>query len=75
MEPSLLIKLGKNGVVVIPDMLRELFHFEEGELVVVRAKEDGIFISTFKTYSNIKKPELLPENTTTHENYKEIYGF
>ena len=72
MEPDLLIRLGKNGAIVVPHRLRQLFNFEEGELVVARARECGVLVSTFKTYSEIKKAEFLLSNVISHKDYEEV---
>jgi AbrB family looped-hinge helix DNA binding protein len=67
-------KIGRRGAVVIPAGLRRKYGFEEGSLVVVEAREEGVLLRPAVTlplerYTPERKAEFLLNNAVTPEDY------
>jgi len=68
-------KVGRRGTVVIPQHLRKQFGFEEGSLIVVEAKPDGVLIRPavalpVEVYTPRRKAEFLLNNAVTVKDYR-----
>ncbi len=68
------IKIGRRGTVVIPVSIRRSYRFEEGSLVIVEARPDGVLLRPVVTlpveiYSAERKAEFLLNNTVTADDY------
>ncbi|MBX6423447.1 AbrB/MazE/SpoVT family DNA-binding domain-containing protein [Thermosulfurimonas sp. F29] len=69
------IRIGKRGVVVIPAELRKRYKLEEGDLLLVEAREDGILLRKAVTlpvevYSPERKAEFLLSTALDPEDYQ-----
>ncbi len=67
-------KVGKRGAVVIPAGLRRRYGIEEGTLVIVEEREEGILLRPavampVETYSPKRRAEFLLSNTVDMEDY------
>ena len=67
-------RIGKRGVVVIPVRLRQRFKLEEGSLVVVEEREDGVLIRPaiavpVEVYSPARRAEFLLNDAVDAEDY------
>ena len=67
-------KVGKRGAVVIPAVLRRSYGFEEGSLVIVEARPEGVLLRPvvtlpFEIYTAERKAAFLLNNTVTPEDY------
>jgi AbrB family looped-hinge helix DNA binding protein len=67
-------KIGRRGTVVIPAGFRRSYGFEEGSLVVVEARSEGLLLRPVVTlpieiYTPERKAEFLLNNTVTKEDY------
>lgn len=70
------IKLGKRGTVVIPAEIRRSYRFEEGALIIVETRPDGVLLRPVvvlpvETYTPERKAEFLLNNAVTAEDYRE----
>jgi AbrB family looped-hinge helix DNA binding protein len=68
-------KIGKRGTIVVPTRLRERFGIEEGSVVLVEEREDGILIRPavvlpLDRYSPERKAEFLLSNATSESDYR-----
>lgn len=69
-------RVGKRGAVVIPAKLRRRYHIEEGALVAVEERPDGILIRPavalpVEIYSPERKAEFLLSNAVDQTSYSE----
>ena len=69
-------RIGKRGVVVIPAKLRRRFRLEEGSLVIVEEREDGILIRPavalpVELYTSERRAEFLLSNAVDQAEYQE----
>jgi AbrB family looped-hinge helix DNA binding protein len=67
-------KVGKRGTVVIPAGLRRKYGFEEGSVVIVEARAEGVLLRPVVTlpleiYTPERKAEFLLNNTITPKDY------
>jgi AbrB family looped-hinge helix DNA binding protein len=67
-------KVGKRGTVVIPAALRRRFGLEEGSLVVVEVRDEGILIRPavampVEIYTPERRAEFLLSNTVDAADY------
>jgi AbrB family looped-hinge helix DNA binding protein len=67
-------KMGKRGTVVIPVALRRRFGFEEGSLVVVEVRDEGILIRPavampVEIYTPERRAEFLLSNAVDAGDY------
>lgn len=67
-------KVGKRGTLVIPAALRRSYGFEEGSLVIMEARSEGVLLRPVVTlpveiYTPERKAEFLLNNTITPEDY------
>ena len=67
-------KIGKRGTVVIPAKLRRRYGIEEGDLVIVEAREDGVLIRRaialpLETYAPERKAEFILSNAVDAKDY------
>ncbi|MBM3270034.1 MAG: AbrB/MazE/SpoVT family DNA-binding domain-containing protein [Candidatus Sericytochromatia bacterium] len=67
-------KVGKRGTVVIPAGLRKRFGLEEGTLVVVEEREDGVLLRPavalpIERYSSGRRAEFLLSNAVDAGDY------
>lgn len=65
-------KIGKRGTVMIPARLRKRFGMEDGSLVIVEDREDGVLIRPavalpVESYSPQRKAEFLQSNATDED--------
>ena len=68
-------KVGKRGAVVIPARIRREAGIEEGELVVIEARPDGVLIRPavalpVEVYSAERKAEFLLNNAVSPADYR-----
>ena len=74
MRQNLASKVGKRGTVVIPAPLRRRFGLEEGTLVVVEAREEGVLIRPavavpLATYPLERRAEFLLSSAVDEADY------
>ncbi|MBW2031730.1 MAG: AbrB/MazE/SpoVT family DNA-binding domain-containing protein [Deltaproteobacteria bacterium] len=67
-------KVGRRGTVVIPAPIRRSYGLEEGSLVSVEARPDGVLLRPVVTlpveiYTPQRKAEFLLNNAITQEDY------
>ena len=67
-------KIGRRGTVVIPAGIRRSYGFEEGSMVIVEARSEGVLLRPVVTlpveiYTPERKAEFLLNNTITPEDY------
>jgi AbrB family looped-hinge helix DNA binding protein len=72
-------KVGKRGTVVIPSGLRRTYGFEEGSLVIVEARPDGVLLRPVVTlpveiYTPERKAAFLLNNSVSGEDYAWAVG-
>ena len=65
-------KIGKRVTVMIPARLRKRFGMEDGSLVIVEDREDGVLIRPavalpVESYSPQRKAEFLQSNATDED--------
>ena len=68
-------KVGKRGTVVIPVKIRRRLGLEEGDLVIMEEREDGLLIRRaialpIETYTPERKAEFLLTNTVDKKDYE-----
>jgi len=68
-------RIGKRGTLVIPARLRRRFGIEEGALVVVEARDDGVLIRPavalpLEVYSPRRRAEFLLNNAASPAGYR-----
>ena len=68
-------RIGKRGTVVIPAQLRKLYGFEEGSMVIVDGRDDGVLIRPavalpIESYSAQRKAEFLLSNAVDDLDYE-----
>ena len=71
---SATIKIGKRGTLVIPAGIRQTYGLEEGALISIESKPDGILLRPVITlpveiYSPEDKARFLLANSLTKEDY------
>jgi len=67
-------KIGRRGTVVIPASIRRNYRFEEGSLVIVETRPEGVLLRPVVTlpveiYTTERKAAFLLNNTVTPEDY------
>ena len=67
-------KVGKRGAVVIPSRLRHRFGIEEGSLVIIEEREEGILIRRaaaipLEVYTPERRAEFLLSTAVDAEDY------
>ena len=67
-------KIGRRGTVVIPANIRRSYRFEEGSLVILEARPEGVLLRPVVTlpveiYTIERKAAFLLNNTVTPEDY------
>lgn len=67
-------KVGRRGTVVIPAPIRRSYGFEEGSLVIMEARSEGVLLRPMvalpvEIYTPERKAEFLLNNTITPEDY------
>ena len=67
-------KVGKRGMIVIPVKLRKLLGIEEGDLVIVEERDEGVLIRRavalpVEKYSPKRKAEFLLSNAIDTKDY------
>ncbi len=67
-------KVGKRGTIVIPASIRKSYGFEEGVLIAVEARSEGVLLRPVVTlpveiYSPERKAEFLLNNAITPDDY------
>jgi AbrB family looped-hinge helix DNA binding protein len=67
-------KIGRRGTLVIPAGFRRSYGFQEGSLVIVEARSEGLLLRPVVTlpieiYTPERKAEFLLNNTLTQEDY------
>ena len=70
-------RIGRRGTVVIPARLRKRFGMEEGELIIVEERGDGILLRPAVTlpveiYTQERIAEFLLSNSIGEEEYQEV---
>lgn len=70
------VQLGQRGQLTIPSRIRKLVGLDEGSLLVVEVREDGILLRPAiatpvdtERYSALRKAEFLLNNATDREDY------
>jgi AbrB family looped-hinge helix DNA binding protein len=69
-------KVGKRGAIVVPVKLRKQFGIEEGSLVTVEARDEGILLRPaivvpVERYSPQRKAEFILSNAIDADDYRE----
>ena len=72
--PQSTSRVGKRGTIVIPAALRRRFGIEEGSLVIVEGREEGILIRPavavpLESYTPKRRAEFLLSNAVDAEDY------
>jgi AbrB family looped-hinge helix DNA binding protein len=67
-------KVGKRGAIVIPAKLRRQFGFEEGSVVIVEERPEGVLVRPARVlpvevYTAERKAEFLLSNAVDAEDY------
>ncbi len=67
-------KIGRRGTIVIPAPIRRSYGFEEGSMVIIEARSEGVLLRPVVTlpveiYTPERKAEFLLNNTITPEDY------
>jgi AbrB family looped-hinge helix DNA binding protein len=67
-------KVGRRGTVIIPSPLRRKYGMEEGSLVLVEEKDEGVFLRPVvalpvEIYTSQRKAEFLLNCAVTREDY------
>jgi len=68
-------KMGKRGTIVIPAQLRKRLGIEEGNLVIIEEREDGVLLRKavaipIETYTPARKAEFLLSNAVDRKDYE-----
>ncbi|MDO9565599.1 MAG: AbrB/MazE/SpoVT family DNA-binding domain-containing protein [Candidatus Desulfaltia sp.] len=68
-------KIGKRHTLVIPASIRRQYGLEEGALVILEARQEGILLRPvialpMERYSSTRKAEFLLNNSVTMEDYE-----
>lgn len=68
-------KIGKRHTLVIPANIRRQYGLEEGALVMLEARQEGVLLRPVITlpverYSSTRKAEFLLNNSVTMEDYE-----
>ncbi len=68
-------RIGKRGTVVIPAQLRRMYGLEEGSMVIVDGRDDGVLIRPavalpIESYSAQRKAEFLLSNAVDDLDYE-----
>jgi AbrB family looped-hinge helix DNA binding protein len=68
-------KVGKRGTIVVPVGLRQRFGLEEGDLVLVEERDDGILIRPamalpVERYTPERRAEFLLSNAVDDDDYE-----
>ena len=68
------IKIGKRGTLVIPSQIRQSYGLEDGDLISVEGRQEGILLRPVVTlpvekYSPEDKARFLLANTVTAEDH------
>jgi AbrB family looped-hinge helix DNA binding protein len=68
-------KVGKRGAIVVPAKLRKRYGIEEGTMVTVEAREDGVLIRPavvvpIERYTPERKAEFFLTNALDEADYK-----
>ena len=71
---SATIKIGKRGTLVIPSHIRQSYGLEDGDLISVEGRQEGILLRPVVTlpvekYSLEDKARFLLANTVTEKDY------
>lgn len=69
-------KIGKRGTIVLPALLRQHFKFQEGDLVIIEDRGDGILIRPavalpLEQYTLERQAEFLLSNAIDAKDYKQ----
>ncbi len=69
------VRVGKRGTIVLPAELRRRFGIEEGAVVLMEPREDGILIRPavvlpVETYTPARRAEFLLTNAADVEEYR-----
>ena len=67
-------KIGRRGTIVIPASIRRSYGFEEGSMVIIEARSEGVLLRPVVTlpieiYTPERKAEFLLNNAITPEDY------
>lgn len=67
-------KVGRRGAVIIPYLIRRKYGLEEGSLVIVEEKADGVLLRPVvalpvEIYTDQRKAEFLLNSAVTPEDY------
>ncbi len=67
-------KIGRRGTVVIPAGIRKSYGLEEGSLIIVETRSDGVLLRPVvalpvEIYTPKRKAEFLLNNTITPQDY------
>ena len=67
-------KIGRRGTIVIPASIRRSYGFEEGSMVIIEARSEGVLLRPVVTlpieiYTPKRKAEFLLNNAITPEDY------
>ena len=73
---DLICRMGKRGTIVVPAELRERYGLDEGALIIVEEREDGILLRPavavpFEVYTPERRAEFLLTNAVNDEDYRE----
>jgi len=74
MPNSKTARVGKRGAVVIPKSLQRQYGIEEGSLVIIEEREDGVMIRRavalpVETYTPERRAEFLLSNAVNQKDY------
>ena len=69
------IRVGKRGTIVLPAELRRRFGIEEGTILTLEAREEGILLRPavvlpVETYTPARRAEFLLTNATDVQEYR-----
>ena len=69
-------RVGKRGTVVIPAKVRRRFNLDEGALLVIEEREDGVLlrpavVMPTEIYTPQRKAEFLLSNAVDTEDYRQ----
>ncbi len=75
--PVKTMKVGKRGTIVIPAYLRTRFGIEEGSLVIIEERNDGILIRRavalpLSFYTAERRAEFLLTNAVDQADYEQV---
>jgi AbrB family looped-hinge helix DNA binding protein len=70
-------RMGKRGTIVVPAEFRKRFGLDEGALIIVEEREDGILLRPavavpVEVYTPERRAEFLLNNAVDDEDYREI---